>query len=147
MFYSDPEVAKFVLLMARAKIMQQSFRREKSSFERLAKRRRVTVADGWATITFLQLYLANIYVLIEVWDNSLLHDDAVYRLLKKANRRVLRRFRNAVFHATSYDHDDLAKVYTRYRAVCTWTDHFLDAIARFVRAELQRGGATKRVPA
>src|SRR5437867_11714131 len=52
-----------VLLMARVRILQRALRREERRLERKGKTQKLQLADGWPTITFLNLYLASVHVL------------------------------------------------------------------------------------
>jgi len=138
-----------VLLMARVRILQRALRREERTLERKGKTRKLQLADGWPTITFFNLYLASVHVLIEAWDDGLFHDDHVYDLLKRGDRSTLRRFRNGVFHAGPYNSDKLIAIYRKHREAQDWADRLLDAVTAFVKRELARRhvAAIPRVPA
>jgi len=135
--------------MARVRILQRALRREERRLERKGKTQKLQLADGWPTITFFNLYLASVHVLIEAWDNGVFHDDQVYDLLKRGDRSTLRRFRNGVFHAGPFNSDKLIAIYRRHREVQDWADQVLDAVTAFVKRELDRRrvGAIRRPPA
>jgi hypothetical protein len=126
------------LLMARTRLMQRSFLREARRLDRRARTGAITIADGWPAITFYNLYLANLQVLIEGWDKSLFYDQRVDDLLRKGYRDRVRRFRNAVFHPGPFNDARVLQVYQKHQELRDWADELLDEVGRFIKRELRR---------
>ena len=125
-----------VLLMARARIMQRALAREQRLLNRRVGGHIPTLVEGWPAMTYFQLYLASLQVLVEAWDASLLYDEQVHELLRKNHRATLRRFRNAVFHPHPFQDKRLMAVYRRHRSIRAWADAVLDGIAHCIKVEL-----------
>lgn len=137
-----------LLLMARARILQKALKREERLLNRRFQSRSPTLPEGWAFLTYLNLYLASAHVLIEAWDRALVYDEDVAALLDAQFRRRLRRFRNAVFHAGPFDDEPIKEVYSRLEDSRDQADRLLDAVSRFVNRELaERRVAKLRAPA
>jgi hypothetical protein len=116
--------------------MQKALAREERLYLRRVKGRTPDLADGWAFITYLNLYFATTHVLVEAWDKALFYDADVADLLDDGFRQRLRRFRNAVFHANPLSDDRVKDVYTRFEHTRPVADRLLDAVTRFVKREL-----------
>jgi hypothetical protein len=134
--------------MARTRLMQRSFLRAARLLDRRARRSPVGLVDGWPAITFYNLYLANVQVLIEGWDKSLFYSREIDDVLRKGYRDRVRRFRNAVFHPGPFNDARLLSVYQKHQELREWADRLLDEVARFVKGELSRERvASLRAPA
>jgi hypothetical protein len=132
---SSRQFETVLLLMARCRIMQTALGREERLLRRRMKGRPSTLADGWPFVTYFNLYLANMHVLIESWDRALFYDDKVHELLTPQLRTRLRRFRNSVFHAGPFNDKPVQDVWGKYREWRERADELLDAVAQFMKRE------------
>lgn len=54
--------------------------------------------DRFRGAAFLNYWIASLHTLSEGWSELGLHDDAIGRLLTEERRKILRKYRNTVFH-------------------------------------------------
>jgi hypothetical protein len=157
---SSPPVPKYVWALfvawARAKILKDHFEKARRRYERLAAKNRresqpADFAEGLKVVTFLELWLAALQVVVEGYEksytrpDSILSDPAVDQLLDKEHRKTLRRFRNTVFHVELRDHPDATTVLSSYKEYIDWGARLMKELGRVVvargRAQLGSGAA------
>ena len=128
---------KVVLVLARTRVMRRAATRAATSLRRrrvvVDKARLVDVMPWW---TFFTCYVAFVHLLVDTWDESLLHDESVYLLLKDGYRKELRRNRNAVFHTEAWSDPRLAAL--REEKFRVWIEQVVLAIQAYCQRAIQR---------
>ena len=122
-----------VLLMARARILRRALQREERLLLRRTEGRTITLAEGWPWVTYFNLYLANVHVLIERWDHEMFYDEDVAQAATPSVRRCLKRIRNAVFHAGPFNDRDITDAWEKYPDRRQDADAILESVSRFVK--------------
>ncbi len=131
------------LALIRAKILKDEFDKSRCRFDRVASQERAAGqrpdhSEFYRVLTFLEVWLASLQVVVEGYDDShkhsdsLLSDPSVDVLLDEEHRQALRRFRNSVFHVRQRDHPSVTAVLARYEEFRDWGTGLMKELGRVI---------------
>ena len=129
----------------RAKILKDDLDKARRRLERPAAKRRpepkpTDITDAFRFLTYLELWLGALQVVVEAYERSYKHPDSVLsdpvvdRLLDPERRAQLRRYRNTVFHVDSRDHADALAVLGQYKNFIEWGGKLMKELGRVIVA-------------
>ena len=88
--------------------------------------------EGIDTFLYMSLWYATLYVLIEGWQELKLSDLKIDELLKSSNVKLLKRYRNGVFHFQKEYYDKrFLELMSEGKDVANWTRNLRDEFSRF----------------
>ena len=103
----------------------------------LGQRRRRETWDVEAH-TYMSYWYGGLYVVIEGWTALKLHDPEIDQLLRSQNVRLLREYRNGVFHfQRRYFDQKFLRLITRGENVVDWVRSLNRTFGRFFLARLR----------
>ena len=93
---------------------------------------------------YLCLWFSTLYIVIDGWPALRQRDAALTPLLRSPNKNLLRRFRDATFHASHWDDAGMAPLIAKGQASFEWVQQVTLAFRRFFAPVAREDRAGRR---
>jgi hypothetical protein len=142
--YLPKPIATLIILQGRTQLLREECEEAATAYavEQEEENASLFSPTGFRLWTFLCLWLAYLYVLVEGYRNAYKHgfplaDPKVDSLLRSEYTEKLRRFRNKVFHPEAFNHEAIVVVLEDHAGVREWAGKVTDEVKRYLLAYAQ----------
>jgi len=139
--YVPKPVATLVIIQGRTQLLREECDQAAVAYSAEQEQEGASLFSpiGFRLWTFLSLWLAYLYVLVEGYRDAYKHgypmsDPEIDQLLQSDYTEMLRRFRNKVFHPEAFNHDAIKAVFDEHENVRHWAGQLTDGLKAYLLA-------------